>query len=195
MSWEDELRACPLAAGPFPPGDRRCDWCGTGLEGRRRRWCSDECSDAFSRNHAWTSARAAALRRDRVCQSCGSDGVHPVEYWYAFLVGVCGRYPARARWLGFQDWCRANDWFPDHEEARDVWSAELRRRLLPFEVANELVIEAHRRTQLEVNHKVPCLGAHKVNSCAHHLDGLVTLCHPCHLRETNRQRRAGLLAS
>lgn len=131
-----------------------------------------------------------------VCARCArADGVHPAEYWFAFLVGVCGRHPSRARWLNFQDWCREHDWFPDHVEARDAWGDELRRRSAPFEIAAELAVEAHRLAQLEVNHVIPCLGAHKANSCLHHLDGLVTLCHPCHVVETNRQRRAGLLAA
>lgn len=196
MSWEDELVRCPLAAGPFPPGDRRCDWCGTGLEGRRRRWCSDDCSNAYSRNHAWTSARAAAIRRDEVCQTCGSDGVHPAEYWYAFLVGICGRHPPRFQFPSWRDWARANGWLAaESNESLDAYRAFLRARSRPYEIAAELAIDAHRRTQLEVNHVVPCLGAHRENSCAHHLDGLIVLCHPCHVAETNRQRRAGLLAS
>ena len=33
---------------------------------------------------------------------------------------------------------------------------------------------------LEVNHIVPCLGAHGTPSCAHHLANLETLCVACH---------------
>lgn len=194
MTWEAELAACPLAAGPFPPAERRCDWCAATLEGRRRRWCSDDCANAYSRNHAWTSARAAALARDRVCQRCGSDGVHPAERWYAFLVYFCGRHPRYAP-DSWRAWCRENGWYPDHVEALDAYRAFLRRRVRPYEEAARITIDAHRRSGLEVNHRVPCLGAHKAASCAHHLDGLETLCHPCHLAETARQRRAGLLTA
>lgn len=43
---------------------------------------------------------------------------------------------------------------------------------------------------LQVNHRTPILGLHNHSGCHHHLDGLETLCdRPCHLEETNRQRR------
>lgn len=188
-SWVLELAACPLAKGPFPPEARRCDWCGTGLQGRRRRWCSDDCSDAYSRNHAWTSARAAAIARDRVCQRCGSTGRAPGWFWFVFLEAVCPR-PELPR---LAEWCRENGWYPDHVEARDAWRAHVARLEAPWERARQLAWDAQRRAGLEVNHKVPCLGAHKESSCAHHVDGLEVLCHPCHVRETARQRAAGLL--
>lgn len=57
-----DLGECELAFGDNP--DRLCAWCGTALEGRRRRWCSDNCSNAWANNHAWTSARETARRRD-----------------------------------------------------------------------------------------------------------------------------------
>lgn len=44
---------------------------------------------------------------------------------------------------------------------------------------------AQRRTlRLEVNHRVPCLGAHGTLSCSHHLANLETLCVPCHKAHT-----------
>lgn len=42
-------------------------------------------------------------------------------------------------------------------------------------------------TALEVNHKDPVLGKHARAGCWHHLDGVETLCRPCHLDETARQ--------
>jgi 5-methylcytosine-specific restriction endonuclease McrA len=42
---------------------------------------------------------------------------------------------------------------------------------------------------IEVNHIVPCLGAHGTLSCAHHLKNLETLCVACH-----RAHTAGLSA-
>jgi hypothetical protein len=46
--------------------------------------------------------------------------------------------------------------------------------------------------RLEVNHRVPALGAHGRLSCLHHLDNLETLCVGCHKGETaaTRPRRA-----
>ena len=44
-----------------------------------------------------------------------------------------------------------------------------------------------RSARLEVNHVSPVLGKHSQNGCHHHLDGLETLCHDCHVKETARQ--------
>jgi hypothetical protein len=41
----------------------------------------------------------------------------------------------------------------------------------------------------EVDHITPCRGAHSRWSCLHHLDGLRTLCHPCHVDVTTADRR------
>src|ERR1017187_652099 len=45
--------------------------------------------------------------------------------------------------------------------------------------------------KLEVDHITPVMGKHSLNGCWHHLDGLRTLCHECHLDETNRQFKRG----
>jgi hypothetical protein len=47
----------------------------------------------------------------------------------------------------------------------------------------------------EVNHKDPLVGRGYHQGCHHHLDGLETLCHPCHVVETTRQRRERLGAA
>lgn len=51
------------------------------------------------------------------------------------------------------------------------------------------------RERLEVNHKTPCLGAHREFSCKHHVDKLETLCHDCHAPITKQQHADGLLKS
>jgi len=43
--------------------------------------------------------------------------------------------------------------------------------------------------RLEVNHVIPCLGAHTVLSCLHHLDNLETLCVACHKQHTSLAAR------
>lgn len=47
---------------------------------------------------------------------------------------------------------------------------------------------------MEVNHRQPVMGRHAKNGCWHHLDGVETLCHPCHLAETAAQRARGWVA-
>lgn len=46
------------------------------------------------------------------------------------------------------------------------------------------------RKRLEVNHVVPRVGKGYGFGCAHHQDNLEVLCHACHVKVTNRQRRA-----
>ena len=43
----------------------------------------------------------------------------------------------------------------------------------------------------EVNHIEPCVGKHGVWGCHHHEENLEVLCRPCHLAETNTQRKEG----
>lgn len=56
-----------------------------------------------------------------------------------------------------------------------------------YREAHELLIAEHRKHRLEVDHVVPILGRHGQPGCHHHLDGLRTLCHGCHLTVTAEQ--------
>jgi hypothetical protein len=48
-----------------------CRWCNGELPKRRTRWCSDDCSWSFTRNHMWSSASRAARKRDGdMCVEC-----------------------------------------------------------------------------------------------------------------------------
>lgn len=47
----------------------------------------------------------------------------------------------------------------------------------------------------EANHKEPLNGRGYHESCAHHLAGLETLCHACHVAETNQQARDRRIAA
>lgn len=192
----DVLSDCTLAAGPFPPEDRRCDWCGGPLSGRRRRWCSDSCSAAVWRNHAWTGAREAAKKRDgRRCVRCGVDPDETYGQgmaWRQFVEFVT----ARPSFPNLSQWAKEHGFTIDAQTRGQVRLAWLSARALALRPWIEAADSLHRwaRTlQLEVNHKAPVLGRHAEFSCLHHVDGLETLCHRCHVQETNAQRAAGLL--
>jgi hypothetical protein len=71
----------------------------------------------------------------------------------------------------------------------------------PSEPAYKTAMRAWRRgkaeNRVEVNHRVPALGAHGALSCIHHLDNLETLCVACHKTFTSatRPRRAAIAQS
>lgn len=63
---------------PYADTPGVCDHCGKELKGRRRRWCSQACSDELTRQHDWGWARNAAKRRDgQKCVRCGKT--HSLE--------------------------------------------------------------------------------------------------------------------
>lgn len=194
---------CPMVKGS--PKARTCLLCGTELEGRRIKWCSDECSDTYWRHHAWGVARPAALRRDGwTCVRCGhvgwSDVPHSVLTIQHHDLDLDPPPTSEEDWaiaLGLLD---PTDLLPLRE-----WAADSRRynRIrtttdrLPDSV-KALVRSEHRRPrpwwqqpgkhELEVNHIVPREGRGYGNGCDHHLENLETLCRPCHVDETRRQR-------
>ena len=50
------------------------------------------------------------------------------------------------------------------------------------------------KSKVSVNHIVPRNGAGYGRGCHHHLENLETLCQPCHVIETNRQRHERKIA-
>jgi hypothetical protein len=65
---------------PFAGIDRLCDRCGATLGARRRRWCSDDCRDAYFHNHEYGMARhQARIRDDLTCTVDGCDTKWDVE--------------------------------------------------------------------------------------------------------------------
>ena len=72
-----------VSAGCLPGAGKPgvCDRCEAELAPGRRRWCSDECSLAYYRDHIWQYARNAALHRDkrRCVNGCEPDYVTPLE--------------------------------------------------------------------------------------------------------------------
>lgn len=155
----------------IPLHDRPCYLCGKPVrdktkvyQGRRLRWCSDECVTTWVINHSWTSARAAAIRRDeRQCNQCGRVGG-------TVLDDAC--YTCGPGWpcLVVRE---AND-PPFTYPSYDSWRHHQVSHLI----------------ELEVNHIIPRVGAGYHEGCHHHLEGLETLCHTCHVRVTTEQRRA-----
>jgi 5-methylcytosine-specific restriction endonuclease McrA len=93
----------------------------------------------------------------------------------------CGRAlpPGRRRWCS--DDCRA-DFVDNH-----FWSYA-RARAIERDRSTCQRCGTRRRT-LEVHHVDPRLGQGYGAGCHHHVDMLLTLCHRCHVAETNAQRR------
>ena len=153
MSLTDaQLLACVLVTWDGDPAG--CRWCGKPLTGRARRWCSNEHSWAYARNHSWTEARHAAVERD------------------GHRCTICGVSP---------------------DEARQEWGHVERLVLVLTDVryTPRVVLAMRSRwlldRRLEVDHITPILGKHSTVGCHHHLDGLRTLCHRCHLAVTAEQ--------
>lgn len=142
-----------------------CNRCGAPLFGRRTEWCSDKCQREFRQQHDWNAARAAALVRD-------------------------GHRCVRCGGDGSEQ--RETRWHPAFSES------QLRRlgvELLTNEPITAILIAAVREPWLEVNHIAPRNGQGYGWGCAHHLDGLETLCHQHHVEVTRDQavaRRAAL---
>lgn len=83
------LLACSASGWKGDP--KHCRWCDAELTGRRKRWCSDECSNWFGRNHFWTWARNAAARRDKyLC--CWRDGCGKRYAEVHHLTPILGRH-------------------------------------------------------------------------------------------------------
>ena len=55
-----------------------CKWCKTEVPPRRRAWCSNECSEKFSRVWNWEAMRRYVKERDQLtCQRCGTTEPPP----------------------------------------------------------------------------------------------------------------------
>lgn len=143
-----------------------CNRCGTALTGRRTQWCSSACESAFRAEHDWNAARAAALKRDgRRCVRCGGVGKQKISTREIRCSDTYAMRGVGIEWVGD----RPAGW-------RDVVTVS---RFVPW---------------LEVNHIEPRCGGGYHWGCWNHQDNLETLCHGCHVIETNRQalERRGL---
>lgn len=63
-----------ISVGDLPKREKGfCRWCGNKCEGRRTRWCSDDCVESFDMLFNWNRIRSEVLNRDNhTCQLCGS---------------------------------------------------------------------------------------------------------------------------
>lgn len=194
------MTQCPL----LHPGPG-CDWCGSDLPGRRRRWCSDECSRANWEHHDWNAARFARLRADNwTCVRCGFIGWNDQKIIRLQTTDheLDPYPPMREDWavaLGLLDPADANATiFNSHADRRrraaidklppaalEIIKAERHIR----QIGRALIRHRSGAHQLEVNHKTPRQGKGYGPGCHHHPDELETLCRPCHVDETTRQRR------
>lgn len=143
---------------PFLDEPGACNRCGKALIGRQTQWCSDECFAELAWDHSWNWARNAARDRDgNRCVRCGSDGRDQRPKQWQRVESI-----NHARELGL-------DWPVTHRPAGLLFIARPR---LPW---------------LEVNHIKPRVGRGYGFGCHNHLANLETLCHRCHVAETNRQ--------
>lgn len=196
--------ACEMTTGNPKAGT--CLLCGTGLSGRQRKWCSTDCSDSYWKNHSWDVARPAALKRDGYrCVRCGHVGWSDVPSSILFVAwGDPEVVPYTTRpehWAVALGLLNPQDLEPLHGD----WFAENRRWDRIRTITDQLPASIHTLTQselrrppyhrrhrttheLEVNHIVPREGRGYTKGCHHHQDNLETLCRPCHVDETRRQR-------
>ncbi|OHU57105.1 hypothetical protein BKG82_13020 [Mycobacteroides chelonae] len=143
---------------PFLNDPGVCNRCGKALTGRQTQWCREECFAELAWEHSWDWARKAARDRDgNRCVRCGSDGSEQRPKRWAKVESINA-----ARRLGLD------------------WPATLG-------CPSGLFIVKPRNPWLEVNHIEPRMGRGYGFGCHNHLTNLETLCHRCHVAETNRQ--------
>ncbi|MEE9367190.1 MAG: HNH endonuclease signature motif containing protein [Dehalococcoidales bacterium] len=134
-----------------------CRWCGGGLSGRRRSWCSDECVAEYLVRADPAYARARVSERDHgVCALCGRDTARLQQFWYK------GKHYLHRLWK------------KDHVMGRDLIKAWRRMRTA------SLGTDYRATGYWDMDHIVPVVKGG--GGCG--LDNLRTLCIPCHRGET-----------
>jgi hypothetical protein len=154
--WDLLYLACSLSTWE---GDRtRCRVCNGPFPTKRNtRYCSPKCSEDGAGQHIWAIASKLARRRDRwACVVCGQK-----EGWVVKPIRHPTNVTDRETW-----------------ETRPLYGMShpgLRR-----------LDSTGKRARLHVHHRSPVDRGLPYNGygsgCQHHLDGLVTLCGPCHVQ-------------
>lgn len=77
------MHACPLSC--WDGNQRQCRWCNEPLQGRRTRWCSDECvQDSKDQHWFQVAAHAVRIRDQHACTKCGTRlGILHVHHIHA----------------------------------------------------------------------------------------------------------------
>jgi predicted nucleic acid-binding Zn ribbon protein len=124
---------------------------------------------------AWCGQPLPARRRTWCSERC-SDAFWDNHWWSRARVAAKRRDKYRCARCGHVPPKRpSRTRFPvetDYRAAMRVWRA------------------GRAANRVEVNHRLPALGAHGTLSCIHHLDNLETLCVECHKSFTAAGRRA-----
>lgn len=161
---------------------KRCRECGHEVQGRRTKWCSDVCVNAYLIRSSPTMARRFVRQRDQgVCAQCGLDTFE--------LKKEIDRLTreATAAWreqflLRFPGSLRSVRWRPQH------WSNEL---VAEGERVRKAALEPYgmssywkRQSFWDMDHVVAVEDGG--GDCG--LENLQTLCLRCHSRRSGRQR-------
>lgn len=173
--------------------NKLCAECGTGLEGRRTRWCSDECVNEYLIRSDPAHARKMVYRRDRgVCAQCGTDcdeirskvrksDKRTTEEYLSYLrsKGVYKTYC----------WPRPGGYFQERNPRPDSYASMAKEARIDLLEPYGMHLWWYRKTFWDADHiKAVFEGG---GGCE--LDGLQTLCVKCHRDRTVKQakRRAG----
>jgi hypothetical protein len=146
-----------------------------------------ELMERWRRENVAKSERLAAVRRGRDADMLDCPmraenvrGLKDCECVARRLCWLCGKpFPK-----GMRRWCSgvcADLFWGNHG-----WSWA---RIRAMERDGRACVRCQGKHSLECNHIVPLVGSGYENGCIHHLDGLETLCHDCHVAETTRQIR------
>ena len=135
-----------------------CFWCGNPV--KNRRFCNDNCQNAYHNHFIWEYARNWCLARaDYKCEKCG---IKPLQYPISQQVTtseideLLSEYPKML-------WSRA--YAVIDKEYRNNYKYEIKR---------------YRHSQLEAHHIIPLKGDRRYINKLNRPENLICLCNKCH---------------